>query len=179
MRRVRPASSTAGSARRRAGGFRRIGRRKWSGSIASAIRVSRLWLELHLAQAASAIGGRCWEGAAQGGAPSQARAAASAGDDAASEPAPAKAGDGSRHAWLEGEAPLDLIVTMDDATGAIYSAFLVEEEGTASTFRALKEVFAEHGLPMILYTGSRLALFPHGQGRRDRPRLTDPGRAGP
>jgi hypothetical protein len=31
---------------------------------------------------------------------------------------------------------------MDDATGAIYSAFLVEEEGAASTFRALKEVFA-------------------------------------
>ena len=26
---------------------------------------------------------------------------------------------------------------MDDATGTIYSAFLVEEEGTASTFRAL------------------------------------------
>jgi hypothetical protein len=49
--------------------------------------------------------------------------------------------DGSRHEWLEGEAPLDLIVTMDDATGAIYSAFLVEEGGTASTFRALKEVF--------------------------------------
>ena len=39
--------------------------------------------------------------------------------------------DGSRHAWLEGQAALDLIVTMDDATGAIYSAFLVEEEGTA------------------------------------------------
>ena len=36
---------------------------------------------------------------------------------------------------------LDLIVTMDDATGAIYSAFLIEEEGTASTFRALKESF--------------------------------------
>ena len=42
--------------------------------------------------------------------------------------------DGSRHEWLEGQA-LDLIVTLDDATGAIYSAFLVEEEGTASTFR--------------------------------------------
>ena len=27
--------------------------------------------------------------------------------------------DGSRHAWLEGQAPLDLIVTLDDATGAI------------------------------------------------------------
>src|ERR1700722_1126070 len=46
--------------------------------------------------------------------------------------------DGSRHEWLEGQAPLDLIVTLDDATGAIYSAFLVEEEGTASTFRALQ-----------------------------------------
>ena len=36
--------------------------------------------------------------------------------------------DGSRQAWLEGEPPLDLIVTMDDATGAIYSAFLIEEK---------------------------------------------------
>jgi hypothetical protein len=52
--------------------------------------------------------------------------------------------DGSRHAWLEGQAPLDLIVTLDDATGAIYSAFLMEEGGTASTFRALKEVFGRH-----------------------------------
>jgi hypothetical protein len=49
--------------------------------------------------------------------------------------------EGSRHAWLEGQGALDLIVTMDDATGAIYSAFLTEEEGTASIFRALKEVF--------------------------------------
>ena len=38
--------------------------------------------------------------------------------------------DGSRHVWLEGEPAFDLIVTLDDATGAIYSAFLVEEEGT-------------------------------------------------
>ncbi len=41
--------------------------------------------------------------------------------------------DGSRHEWLECEVPLDLIVTLDDATGAIYSAFLVEGEGTTST----------------------------------------------
>ncbi|NJM30132.1 MAG: helix-turn-helix domain-containing protein, partial [Rhizobiales bacterium] len=60
--------------------------------------------------------------------------------------------DGSRHAWLAGQPALDLIVTMDDATSAIYSAFLVEEEGTASSFRALKEVFGEHGLPLSLYT---------------------------
>ena len=55
--------------------------------------------------------------------------------------------DGSRAAWLVDRAPLDLIVTMDDATSTVYSAFLIEEEGTASTFRACLEVFAAHGLP--------------------------------
>ena len=45
--------------------------------------------------------------------------------------------DGSRDARLEGRPPLDLIVTLHDATGEIHSAFLGEEEGTASTFRAL------------------------------------------
>ena len=37
--------------------------------------------------------------------------------------------DASRHAWLDGAPPLDLVVTLDDATSEIYSAFLVEEEG--------------------------------------------------
>jgi len=60
--------------------------------------------------------------------------------------------DGSMHVWLAGQPALDLIVTLDDATSAIYSAFLIEEEGTASTFRALMEVFGSHGLPMSLYT---------------------------
>src|SRR6202007_2440777 len=45
--------------------------------------------------------------------------------------------DGSRHVWLAGEPSLDLVVTMDDATSEIYSALLVEEEGTTSTFRGL------------------------------------------
>jgi transposase len=35
--------------------------------------------------------------------------------------------DGSRFAWLGGVPQLDLIVTLDDATSTIYSAFLVEE----------------------------------------------------
>jgi transposase len=35
--------------------------------------------------------------------------------------------DGSRHEWLAGQAATDLIVTMDDATSEIYSAFLLEE----------------------------------------------------
>ena len=60
--------------------------------------------------------------------------------------------DGSRHAWLAGQPAMDLIVTMDDATSEIYSAFLAPEEGTASTFRALAEVFGVHGLPLSLYT---------------------------
>ena len=48
--------------------------------------------------------------------------------------------DGSRHVWIEGLAALDLIVTLDDATSKILSAFLIDEEGTASTFRGLREV---------------------------------------
>jgi transposase len=60
--------------------------------------------------------------------------------------------DGSRHEWLEGRAALDLIVTLDDATSAIYSAFLVEEEGTQSSFRGIAEVVARQGLFCELYT---------------------------
>ena len=87
--------------------------------------------------------------------------------------------DGSRHAWLEGEPALDLIVTLDDATGAIYSAFLVAEEGTASTFRALKEVFGAHGLPMSLYTdrGGHYFRTAETAGKIDRGHLTQVGRA--
>src|ERR1700682_3524966 len=43
--------------------------------------------------------------------------------------------DGSRAAWLLGQPPLDLIVTMDDATSTIYSAFLVGAVGPGATFR--------------------------------------------
>jgi transposase len=60
--------------------------------------------------------------------------------------------DGSTHIWLEGEAPLDLIVTMDDATSTIYSGLLVEQEGTASSFQGLLETFTAQGLPASLYT---------------------------
>ena len=87
--------------------------------------------------------------------------------------------DGSRHEWLSGQPALDLIVTLDDATGAIYSAFLVEEEGTDSTFRALAEVFGAHGLPLSLYTdrGSHYFYTPEAGGKVDRAHLTQVGRA--
>jgi transposase len=54
--------------------------------------------------------------------------------------------DGSRHVWLESLPAMDLIVTMDDATSEISSMILVAEEGTASTFEALREVIGERGL---------------------------------
>src|SRR5580693_3067872 len=60
--------------------------------------------------------------------------------------------DGSRHAWIEGRPPMDLIVTLDDATSEIYSMLLVEEEGTASTFQTLGEVIGQRGLFCALYT---------------------------
>jgi transposase len=87
--------------------------------------------------------------------------------------------DGSRAAWLSGRPELDLIVTMDDATSTIYSAFLVEEEGTASTFRGLLEVFGIHGLPLSLYTdrGSHYFFTPTAGAAVDRNRPTQVGRA--
>src|SRR5439155_11480439 len=87
--------------------------------------------------------------------------------------------DGSRFAWLAGAGELDLIVTMDDATSTIYSAFLVEGEGTASTFRALLEVFTAHGLPASLYSdrGSHYFYTPKAGEAVDKTRLTQVGRA--
>jgi transposase len=61
--------------------------------------------------------------------------------------------DASRFAWLPEDArQYDLVVTLDDATSALYSAFLVEEEGTQSSLRAIAEVIDEHGLFCELYT---------------------------
>ena len=53
------------------------------------------------------------------------------------------------------------------------------EEGTASTFRALKQVFAARGLPGALYTdrGSHYFHTPEAGGKVDRNRSTQVGRA--
>jgi hypothetical protein len=87
--------------------------------------------------------------------------------------------DGSRHEWLAGLDAMDLIVTMDDATSMTYSALLTPEEGTASTFQALLEVFGRHGLPLSLYTDRCSHYFhtPEAGGPVDRKRLTQVGRA--
>jgi len=87
--------------------------------------------------------------------------------------------DGSRFAWLAGAPELHLIVTLDDATSTIHSAFLVEEEGTASTLRALLDVFTAGGLPASLYTdrGSHYFHTPEASSKVDRTRLTQVGPA--
>jgi hypothetical protein len=87
--------------------------------------------------------------------------------------------DGSRHEWLNGQPAFDLIVTLDDATGEIYSAFLVAEEGTHSTMRALHEVITQHGLPCSLYTdrGSHYFVTPKAGEKPDPRARTQVGRA--
>jgi hypothetical protein len=87
--------------------------------------------------------------------------------------------DGSRHAWLPQGPELDLVVTLDDATSAILSAVLVEEEGTASSFIGLKETLAAHGLFSALYTdrGSHYFHTPTAGEPVDKTRLTQVGRA--
>ena len=87
--------------------------------------------------------------------------------------------DAARHAWLAGRPPLDLVVTLDDATSEVCSAFLVAEEGTASSFRALAEVVADRGLFCALYTdrGGHDFHTPVAGGRVDRQHPTQVGRA--
>jgi transposase len=88
--------------------------------------------------------------------------------------------DASTHAWLPGvDRQDDLVVTMDDATSAIYSAFLVDEEGTASSFRGLREVVERHGLFCALYTdrGSHYFSTPEAGGTVSRTIETQVGRA--
>ena len=89
--------------------------------------------------------------------------------------------DGSTHEWL----PLlpgqhqDLIVFMDDATSEVYSAYLVDEEGTLSVMAGLKEVIEAKGLFCSLYTdrGSHFFHTPKAGGAVDKGQLTQIGRA--
>ena len=97
--------------------------------------------------------------------------------------------DASTHAWLAGQPPLDLVITIgsadpstqwpaplgaggDDATSALCSAVPVDQEGTASSFRGLAEVIEHHGLLIGLRTdrAQRARSGPAGTaaGRRRR-----------
>lgn len=86
--------------------------------------------------------------------------------------------DGSTHAWVPGQS-WDLIVTMDDATSEHLSMFFVAEEGTQSSFRAMREVILARGLCCSLYTdrGTHYWHTPKAGGKVDKTRLTQFGRA--
>lgn len=86
--------------------------------------------------------------------------------------------DGSTHEWAPGKK-WDLIVTMDDATGEHYSMFFVNEEGTESSFRGVKEVIVQKGLFSSLYTdrGSHYWFTPKEGGKVSKTQLTQFGRA--
>lgn len=88
--------------------------------------------------------------------------------------------DGSTHRWIAALGrDLDLVVTLDDATGEIYSAILVEQEGTLSSFLGLAETISENGLFGAFYTdrGSHYFVTPKGGGKVDKTQLTQVGRA--
>ena len=86
--------------------------------------------------------------------------------------------DGSTHEWVPG-CQWDLIVTLDDATSELYSAFFVEEEGTLSSFQGLREVIEMKGLFSSLYTdrGSHYWYTEAAGGKVDTLRLTQVHRA--
>jgi len=82
--------------------------------------------------------------------------------------------DGSAHEWVAGQK-WDLIVTMDDdrrkslwdATSEHYSMFFVAEEGTASSFRGVRDVIAARGLFSSFYSdrGSHYWHTPEAGGK--------------
>jgi len=88
--------------------------------------------------------------------------------------------DGSTHRWIAALGrDLDLVVTLDDATGEIYSAILVDQEGTISSFLGLAETITEHGLFGAFYTdrGGHYFITPKASRKVDKTQLTQVGRA--
>ena len=86
--------------------------------------------------------------------------------------------DGSTHEWVPGQV-WDLIVTMDDATSEIYSAFFVEEEGTLSSFQGVRDTLLKKGLFSSFYSdrGSHYWVTSEAGNKVDKHRLTQFGRA--
>jgi len=86
--------------------------------------------------------------------------------------------DGSTHEWITGQQ-WDLISTMDDATSEHYSLFFVDEEGTASSFRGVRDVIEARGLFSSFYSdrGSHYWHTPEAGGKVDKANPTQFGRA--
>lgn len=86
--------------------------------------------------------------------------------------------DASTHAWVPHQM-WDLIITMDDATSEIYSAFFVEEEGTWSSLCGVRDTLEAKGLFSSFYSdrGSHYWHTPDAGGKVDKANPTQFGRA--
>ncbi len=86
--------------------------------------------------------------------------------------------DASTHYWVANEK-WDLVITMDDATSDIYSAIMVEQEGTLSSFMGVRQTIEKHGIFSSFYSdrGSHYWLTPEAGGKVDKDNLTQFGRA--
>ena len=84
--------------------------------------------------------------------------------------------DASRHAWVPGALPLDLVSVSDDATNTVYYAALVDEENTRTVMAALRAVIATpRGLLRALHRPRR-PFHSHAAGRPGPP--SDASRTG-
>ena len=86
--------------------------------------------------------------------------------------------DGSTHEWVPGKK-WDLITSMDDANNEHYAMFFVQEEGTASSFKGVKQAIEVQGLFCSFYSdrGSHYWHTPEAGGKGDKANLTQFGRA--
>ena len=87
--------------------------------------------------------------------------------------------DGSHHQWFGDDRWHDLIVILDDATGEIYTAELVDAESTSTVMRAIREVIETKGVFCSLYSdrASHFWLTAKAGEPVDRQALTQVGRA--
>jgi transposase len=87
--------------------------------------------------------------------------------------------DGSHHQWFGDERWHDLIVILDDATGEIYYAQLVEAESTATIMTAIRQVIEREGVFCSLYSdrASHFWHTPKAGEPVDRQALSQVGRA--
>lgn len=89
--------------------------------------------------------------------------------------------DGSDHEWIPDLAPQrqTLIPVLDDANNEVYSAQLVDEEGTKECMAGLKEVILKKGIFCSVYSDRAGHFFhtPKAGGRVDLSNLTQIGRA--
>lgn len=87
--------------------------------------------------------------------------------------------DGSHHRWFGDDRWHDLIVILDDATGEIYYAQLVDHESTVTIMAAIRQVIETEGVFCSLYSDRASHFFRTAKAGEpvDRQSLSQVGRA--